>query len=52
MGINSNSIGIPLAYSLLSGERADKSTVIGNMEKVMSTMKATPNDKYSVGGKK
>lgn len=42
IGINSNSIGIPLAYSILSGEKADKSTVIGNMEKVISTIKATP----------
>lgn len=42
IGINSNSVGIPLAYSILSGEKADKSTVIGNMEKVISTLKETP----------
>lgn len=42
IGINSNSVGIPLAYSILSGEKADKSTVIGNMEKVISTLKKTP----------
>ncbi len=42
IGINSNSVGIPLAYSVLSGEKADKSTVIGNMEKVINIIKKTP----------
>ncbi len=42
IGINSNSVGIPLAYSILSGNTADKATVIGNMEKVINTIKQTP----------
>lgn len=37
--IDANGTGIPLVYKILSGETADKATVINNMEDIIKTLK-------------
>jgi transposase len=45
LGINSNSMGVPLAYYTLSGKTPDKSTVIDNMDTIMRVIKKSPKTK-------